>query len=54
MPSNDLEKIEMQNISYSLAVGSLMYAQVCTQPEIAFVVGVIGKYLSDPRMQQST
>ena len=24
-----------------------MYAQVCTRPDIAFVVGVLGKYLSD-------
>ena len=25
-----------------------MYAQVCTCPDIAFVVGMLGKYLSDP------
>ena len=25
-----------------------MYAQVCTRPDIAFVVGVLGRYLSDP------
>ena len=29
-------------------MGSLMYAQVCTCPYIAFVVGVLGRYLSDP------
>ncbi|RDX66361.1 hypothetical protein CR513_54876, partial [Mucuna pruriens] len=28
-----------------------MYAQFCTRPDIAFVVGVLGKYLSDPKMQ---
>ena len=25
-----------------------MYAQVCTCPDIAFVVYMLGKYLSDP------
>ena len=37
----------MKAISYSLVVGSLIYAQVCTHPDIAFVIGVLGKYLSD-------
>ncbi|RVW91271.1 Retrovirus-related Pol polyprotein from transposon TNT 1-94 [Vitis vinifera] len=30
---------------------SLMYAQVCTRPDIAFVVGMLGRYLSNPRSQ---
>ena len=38
----------MKEVPYSLVVGSLMYAQVCTHPDIAFVVGVLGRYLSDP------
>ncbi|RDX64612.1 hypothetical protein CR513_56816, partial [Mucuna pruriens] len=50
-PNNDLERNEMQKIPYALAVGSLMYAQVCTRPDIAFVVGVLSRYLSDPGMQ---
>ena len=37
----------MKAISYSLVVGSLIYAQVCTHPDISFVIGVLGKYLSD-------
>ena len=40
----------MQNIPYSLVVGSLMYAQVCTRPDIAFIVGVLGRYSKDPGM----
>ena len=35
------------NIYYSV-VGSLMYAKVCTRLDIAFVVGVLGRYLIDP------
>ena len=47
-PSNDFERKEMQKIPYALVVGSLMYAQVCTRPDIAFIVGVLGRYQSDP------
>jgi len=50
-PNNDLERIEMQKIPYASAIGSLMYAQVCTRPDIAFVAGVLGRYSSNPGMQ---
>ena len=38
----------MKVVLYSSVVGSLMYAQVCTWLDIAFVVYVWGRYLSDP------
>ncbi|RVW23780.1 Retrovirus-related Pol polyprotein from transposon TNT 1-94 [Vitis vinifera] len=41
-PKNDLEREQMKNIPYASAVGSLMYAQVCTRPDIAFAVGMLG------------
>ena len=37
----------MKAVTYSSVVGSLMYAQVCTRLNIAFVVGVLSRYLSD-------
>ncbi|PKU64457.1 Retrovirus-related Pol polyprotein from transposon TNT 1-94 [Dendrobium catenatum] len=37
-------------IPYASAVGSLMYAQVCTRPDIAYIVGMLGRYLSNPGM----
>ena len=37
----------MKAVPYSSVVGSLMYAQVCTHLDNAFVVDVLGKYLSD-------
>ncbi|RVW62453.1 Retrovirus-related Pol polyprotein from transposon TNT 1-94 [Vitis vinifera] len=45
---NDLEKEQMKNIPYASAVGSLMYAQVCTRPDIAFAVGMLERYQSNP------
>ena len=46
-PKNNLEREHMKNIPYASAVGSLMYVQVCTRPDITFVVGVLGRYQSD-------
>ena len=42
MSRNDLERIYVQKILYSSVVGSLMYAQVYTRLDIAFVVRVLG------------
>jgi len=42
----------MQKIPYASTAGSLMYAQVCTRPNIAYIVGVFGRYLSNPGMDQ--
>ncbi|KAK8950691.1 F-box protein SKIP19 [Platanthera zijinensis] len=41
------EELEIQKLSYASVVGSLMYAQVCTFPDIAFIVGKLGRYLSN-------
>ena len=49
-PQNDEERDQMKIVPYYSAIGNLMYAQVCTRPDIAFVVSVLGRYLSDPRL----
>ncbi|XP_074327898.1 secreted RxLR effector protein 161-like [Apium graveolens] len=51
-PKNELEIKEMQRIPYASTAGSLMYAQVCTRPDITFIVGMLGRYLSNPGMEQ--
>ncbi|XP_056164317.1 secreted RxLR effector protein 161-like [Syzygium oleosum] len=38
----------MARIPYASAVGSLMYAMVCTRPDIAQAVGVLSRYMSNP------
>ncbi|XP_057723759.1 secreted RxLR effector protein 161-like [Arachis stenosperma] len=43
-PKNELEKEQMQNIPYASVVRSLMYAQVCTRPDIGFAVSMLGRY----------
>ena len=37
----------MSKIPYSLAVGSLMYAMVCTRPDIEHAVRVVSRYMNN-------
>jgi hypothetical protein len=41
----------MKNISYASAVGSLLYVQVYTRPDIAMTIGMLGRYQSNPGME---
>ena len=47
-PQNDIERDQMKVVPYSSVMGSLIYAQVCTRLDIAFIVGLLSRYLSDP------
>jgi hypothetical protein len=38
----------MAHVPYASVVGSLMYAMVCTRPEISHAVGVLRKYMLTP------
>ncbi|WJZ81333.1 hypothetical protein VitviT2T_001181 [Vitis vinifera] len=38
----------MKRVSYASTVGSLMYVMVCTRPDIAYAVGVVIRFLSNP------
>ena len=38
----------MAKVPYSSVVGSLMYAMVCTRPDIAHAVGVVSRFLKNP------
>ena len=41
-PKNDVERKKMESIPYASVVGSLMYLQTCTRPDISFTVGMLG------------
>ncbi|CAH9062481.1 unnamed protein product [Cuscuta epithymum] len=47
-PTSKEEIGEMSAVPYSSAVGSLMYAMVCTRPDIAQAVGTVSRFLSNP------
>jgi len=39
----------MSKVPYASVVGSLMYAMFCTRPNISHVVGVVIRYMNNPR-----
>ena len=43
------EKEDMRRVLYASIVGSLMYVMVCTKPDIAYAVGVVSRFLPNPR-----
>ena len=50
-PKNKYELEQMKAVPYALTVGSLQYAQVCTRPNLNFVIGILGRYQSDPGIE---
>ena len=38
----------MAGVPYASAVGSLIYAMLCTRPDICFAVGMVSRYQSNP------
>ena len=50
-PRNNLEGEKIRDTPYASAIGSLMYAQVYTRPDIAYVVRVLGRYQNNPRVR---
>src|SRR4029450_12534750 len=38
----------MAKVPYASAIGSLMYAMVCTRPDIAHAVGAVSRFMANP------
>jgi len=53
-PKTQEEEEDMSRVPYASAVGSLMYAMVCTRPDIAHAVGVLSRYMSKPGKEHWT
>jgi hypothetical protein len=47
-PKTQEEVRYMSRVPYSSAAGNLMYAMVCTRPDIAHAVGVVSRYMNNP------
>ena len=45
------EKDHMSKVPYASTISSLMYAMVCTKPDIAHEVGVVSRFMSRPGKQ---
>ncbi|RVX02980.1 Retrovirus-related Pol polyprotein from transposon TNT 1-94 [Vitis vinifera] len=45
-PKTEEERDHMSKVPYASTIDSLMYAMVCTRPDIAHVVGVVSRFTS--------
>uniref|UniRef100_A0A2N9H0H2 Integrase catalytic domain-containing protein n=1 Tax=Fagus sylvatica TaxID=28930 RepID=A0A2N9H0H2_FAGSY len=47
-PKNEEEIENMSKVPYASAVGCLMYAMVCTRPDLAHAVSTVSRYMENP------
>ncbi|KAM1524601.1 hypothetical protein ACFX10_009184 [Malus domestica] len=50
-PKTPEEIRHMSRIPYASAIGSLMYAMICTRPDIAYAVSITSRYQSNPGLE---
>ena len=49
-PTTAKDKEEMSVIPYASAIGSIMYAMLCTRPDVCLAISLAGRYQSNPRV----
>ena len=53
-PKTQEEREKMRNCPYASAVGILMYAMLCTRPDICYRVSIMSRYQSNPGFEHWT
>ena len=46
-PKTQEEMAHMSKVAYASTVGSLVYAMICTKPDIAHAVGFVSRYMNN-------
>src|SRR5438128_1260663 len=46
--ASDEEFEYMSRVPYSSAVGSLMYAMVCSRPDLSYAMSLVSRYMANP------
>ena len=49
-PQTTDERANMTMIPYASTIGSIMYAMICTRPDVSYALSVSSRYQSDPGM----
>ena len=47
-PKTPEERDRMNSIPYASAIGSIMYAMLCTRPDVAYALGIVSRFQADP------
>ena len=47
-PSTQEERDRMSRIPYASVIGSIMYAMLCTRPDVSYALSITSRYQADP------
>ena len=50
-PKSSKEKEQMSKVPYSSAIGIMMYAMMCTHPDICYAVGLVRRFQYNPGIE---
>jgi hypothetical protein len=50
-PSTTDERSIMSRVPYASAIGSIMYAMLCTRPDVSYALSVTSRYQADPGLE---
>ena len=53
-PKTTDEREHMNKVPYASAIGSIMYAMICTRPDVSYALSVTSRYQSDPGVDHWT
>ena len=53
-PATAEDRETMSAIPYASAIGSIMYAMLCTRPDVNLAVSLVGRYQSNPGIEHWT
>jgi hypothetical protein len=53
-PATAEDREEMYKIPYASAIGYIMYAMLCTRPDVAHAISLTSRYQSDPGLEHWT
>ena len=53
-PTTTEDRQKMKVIPYASAIGSIMYAMLCTRPDVCLAISTAGRYQSNPGVEHWT
>ena len=53
-PATTEDREKMSGICYASAIGSIMYAMLCTRPDVSLAISMAGRFQSNPGMDHWT
>jgi hypothetical protein len=51
LKKNENKDVEMVKAPYQQAMGSLMYAMLCTRPDLAYPISMVSQHMTNPSLE---